>query len=68
MCYVCEEKMFRCCFQLAWQSVVGVNTSTSLLVLVLPTCTVRSESCCALTEGGGSDVHERLYRPEPELN
>ena len=29
--------------------------------------TGNSESHCALTEGVGSDVHERLYRSEPRL-
>jgi hypothetical protein len=29
---------------------------------------LRSESRCALTEGVGNDVHERVYRPELVLN
>jgi hypothetical protein len=30
--------------------------------------TAQSESLCTLTKDVGSDVHERLYRPEPEWN
>jgi hypothetical protein len=41
----------------------GISTYARLRIL----CTARSESRCAIINDVGSDVHERRYRPEPNL-